>query len=452
MLAAGLLLAIGSAAAAQSLRFSGSLWSEAMHEGLSEADSIGVAAINVDLELSPSWFLGLAAYAGGDVAAPERPESISPYFGWRWESDSGLGLDVALTGYRYPGDFSLDWDYAELRVDVHRAGGLSFSINATPEYYGQDAGKIGGSVSWLHELRRDFYTRLNAGVVSIDGVGFNSYRYVSAGGGFSRGRFNVELLAHANDAEASLPVSPTADRESSHIVAELSVPLTGCTSDRWLCPSNTRANVDARWLRVRARTQQRLDLGRIECAVGLEHERHGTGKMRCCERIAAQDIVGLTRLRRENIRAGRSEYPGIHEVVREFRRIAREQYALTERRKPLTIGSACVMRRHDDRSLRDHERQHLFQQRIVRPSQAQVQDCGSVFENAVERARQRQRVAVTLGSLGALLPTCAVSDDLCVRRNPRNPDAVIGRSCNDARHASAVPLRPQRQFLHQIPL
>lgn len=204
-MAASLLLFVATGTNAQGVRLSGALLSEPMHEGVSEADGVAVASLNLDLEISDSWFLGFAAYAGGSAPAPERNESLASYAGWRWEGQQGLGVDIALTHYRYPGRFVLDWNYSELRVDVHRSSRLSFSINATTEYYGQDADKLGGSMTWLHEFNTDFYTRVNAGFVAVDGAGFSDYRHLAVGGGYSRNRFNAELLFHGNDAEPGPP-------------------------------------------------------------------------------------------------------------------------------------------------------------------------------------------------------------------------------------------------------
>lgn len=177
--------------------------SEPAERGVSEANGRPAVAVAIDWDLHEQWVVGAHGYAATDAPAPQRPQSVTVFGGWRWSPAVGPNLDVLLIHHVYPGDFSIDWDYTELRVDAHFSRNLAVTVRATDDYYGIGGNSVTGALSAVRELTDNWYARGEIGAVGIDDARFDSYGYVEAGGGFSRGRWSAEVLLRANNADAS---------------------------------------------------------------------------------------------------------------------------------------------------------------------------------------------------------------------------------------------------------
>lgn len=177
--------------------------SEPAERGLSEANGRPALAAALDWDIANNWTIGASGYVATDAPAPQRPQGILLYGGWRWVPETGPDIDISLLHRMYPGDFQIDWDHSEVRIDVHFSRNLAATFQATDDYYGIGGTSLGGSLTVIRDITGSLYARAKAGGVSIDDNRFDDYAYIEVGAGYSLNRWNLEVLLRASTADVS---------------------------------------------------------------------------------------------------------------------------------------------------------------------------------------------------------------------------------------------------------
>ena len=190
-----------ASAQADSLTISGTLSSEQINLGLSEANGRPGVGLALEWEASPNFFLGGSVYQTTDAPAPNRPQNLTPYLGLNWGSSDALQYDLTLLYRIYPGDFSIDWDYPELRFNVGFTPQLGLALSATNDFYGLDVSNLAAIGEYLHDFSAKFYSRVEGGYVYFDGSAIDSYGYVILTAGMRGDRWSIEGGYRANNAE-----------------------------------------------------------------------------------------------------------------------------------------------------------------------------------------------------------------------------------------------------------
>lgn len=185
-----------------SLTVTGSLFSEPLHLGLSEAHGRPGAALSLDLELSEHFYIGVNGYRATDSQSPNRSENYTIYGGVHWGNEESIQYDLTLLHRSYPGDFEITWDYSELQLDTHFSQNLALSLTGAIDYYGLDeANSLGIVGSYVHDFSENIFAKLEGGTVRLDGRNLESYEYITLGGGYRFDRLSFELLYKTNNAD-----------------------------------------------------------------------------------------------------------------------------------------------------------------------------------------------------------------------------------------------------------
>ena len=91
-------------------------------------------------------------------------------------------------------------------------------------------------------------------------------------------------------------------------------------------------------------------------------------------------------------------------------------------------------------------RDQRFEQRIARADQTQVDDLRLGGQRIGERLRDGEGIAAAGGVRGSL-PAGLVGQELDVRRDADDADAVVGRGRDEARHLRAVAIAAERDLV-----
>lgn len=202
-LAFGITLLASNYASAQadSLTISGSLSSEQINLGLSEANGRPGLGLAIEWEASRNFFVGGSVYQTTDAPAPNRPQNLTAYAGLHWGSSDSLQYDLTLIYRAYPGDFSIDWDYPELRFNLGFTSKLGLALSAAEDFYGLDVSNVAAIGEYVHDFSAKFYSRVEGGYVHFDGSAIESYGYVILTAGMRGDRWSIEGGYRANNAE-----------------------------------------------------------------------------------------------------------------------------------------------------------------------------------------------------------------------------------------------------------
>ena len=185
-----------------SLTVTGSVFSEPIHLGLSEAHGRPGVALSLDLEVGEHFYIGVNGYRATDSPAPNRSENYTIYGGAHWGDEESTQFDLTLLHRSYPGDFDITWDYTELQFDVHFSQNLTLSLIGAIDYYGiNEANSLGVIGSYVHDFSDNIFSRIEGGTVQIDGRSLESYEYITVGGGYRFDRLSIEALYKTNNAE-----------------------------------------------------------------------------------------------------------------------------------------------------------------------------------------------------------------------------------------------------------
>ena len=186
-----------------SLTITGSLFSEPMHLGLSEAHGRPGVALSLDLELNDHLFIGVNGYRATDSDPPNRSKNFNYYAGVHWGIDQGTQFELTLIHRTFPDDdAAITWDYTELRFDTHFSQNLALSLTGALDYYGLDeANSLGIVGNYVHNFSDKIFSRVELGSVSLDGRNLDSYQYITLGGGYRFDRVSIEAFYKTNNAE-----------------------------------------------------------------------------------------------------------------------------------------------------------------------------------------------------------------------------------------------------------
>lgn len=191
-----------SSARAESVTVSGSLSSEQINLGLSEANGRPGIGLAIEWEVSRNLFFGASGYQTADAPAPNRPQNLTAYTGLHWGSADALQYDLTLLYRVYPGDFPIDWDYPELRFDVGISPQFGLTLSATNDFYGLHASSVAASAEYLHDFSAKFYSRVEGGYVYFDSSVIDSYGFLMLSAGMRGNRWSIEGGYRANNADA----------------------------------------------------------------------------------------------------------------------------------------------------------------------------------------------------------------------------------------------------------
>lgn len=187
-----------------SLTVTGSLFSEPIHLGLSEAHGRPGAALSLDYEISEHFYIGINGYRATDSPSPNRSENYNLYAGTHWGKDKATQFDLTLIHRSYPGDFAIKWDYTELRLDTHFSNNLALTLTGAIDYYGQDeANSLGIVGNYVHDFSNNIFAIVEGGTVRLDGKDLDSYEYVIVGGGYKFDRVSIEVFYKTNNADTN---------------------------------------------------------------------------------------------------------------------------------------------------------------------------------------------------------------------------------------------------------
>lgn len=188
-------------AQADSLTITGSLSSEQINLGLSEANGRPGVGLAIEWEASRNFFLGGSVYQTTDAPAPNRPQNLTAYAGLHWGRSDSLQYDLTLVYRVYPGDFSIDWDYPELRFNVGFSPQLGLALSTTNDFYGLDVSSVAAIGEYVHDFSAKFYSRIEGGYVHFDDSAIDSYAYGVLTAGMRGDRWSIEGGYRANNAE-----------------------------------------------------------------------------------------------------------------------------------------------------------------------------------------------------------------------------------------------------------
>lgn len=198
-----------------SLTISGSLFSEPVHLGLSEAHGRPGVALSADLELGNHFYIGANGYRATDSGSPNRSENYNLYLGAHWGAEDKTQFDLALIHRSYPGDFNKSWDFTELQIDTHFTDNLALSLIGSIDYYGVDETNSLGIVgNYVYDFTDNIYSRIEGGTVRLDGDDIDSYEYLVIGGGYRFDRLSFELSYRINNADENRAYNRTQIRNA----------------------------------------------------------------------------------------------------------------------------------------------------------------------------------------------------------------------------------------------
>lgn len=202
VLSLALLASLLGGAHAASVTVSGSLSSEQINLGLSEASGRPGVALAIEWEASRNLFFGASGYRTTDTRPPDRPENLTAYAGVHWENADSLQYDLTLVYRVYPGDFAIDWDYPELRFDVGISPQFGLALSATNDFYGMDTNNVTAIAEYLHDFSEKFYSRIEGGYSYFDSSTIDSYSFLVLSAGMRGNRWSIEAGYRANNAAA----------------------------------------------------------------------------------------------------------------------------------------------------------------------------------------------------------------------------------------------------------
>lgn len=166
--------------------------------GLTQTDEDPALQASVDYASDDGWYVGAWA-SNVDFPGYDGSLELNLYTGYAGELDSGLGWDVGLVWYVYPGsDSSATEDKLEDFPEIY--GKLSYNVFSAALWYSNDYGGADESSMYLEggvdlPLPRDFSLGLHAGYSFGDYWDDVEEKYVdySIGVGYSLDNFDLSL-------------------------------------------------------------------------------------------------------------------------------------------------------------------------------------------------------------------------------------------------------------------
>lgn len=202
LLLCGILPAMGfSDAKAQSLTINGSISTEQINLGLSEANGRPGIGLSFEWEFDRHFFAGVNGYITTDAPAPNRTENVTAYAGLHWGDADKLQYDLTLLYRVYPGQFAIDWDYPELRFDMVFSENVGLSLSATNDFYGMDTSSVAVTGEYIHDFSPKYFSRVEGGYVYFESSTIDSYGFVMLIVGRRGNRWSIEGGYRANNAE-----------------------------------------------------------------------------------------------------------------------------------------------------------------------------------------------------------------------------------------------------------
>lgn len=198
---AALLVTCVTETQAQSLAISGSLSSEQVSFGLSEANGRPGVGLAVEWEVDRNFFVGVNAYQTTDAPAPDRPQNVTTYAGFHWDGSDTRQYDFTLLYRIYPRHSFVDWDFAELRFDVGFSEQFGIALSATNDFYAMGTNTVAASGEYVHDFSAKYYSRVEGGYVYFDSSVIDSYGYALLTAGMRGNRWSIEGGFRANNAE-----------------------------------------------------------------------------------------------------------------------------------------------------------------------------------------------------------------------------------------------------------
>lgn len=190
---------------AQGVSIDASVTSEPQRQGLAEANGRPAVTVNVDWELTNSFFVGASAYLASDAPAPQRPKNLAPMLGFHFGEPASVQFNLMVVHRIFPGDFAIDWDFTEVQLGVGFSPSFGLSLTATDDYYGIGPRSVSGALEYVRNFSDRLYGRVKAGYVDVDSPAIDSFAFGVVGMGYRFGRFSVEGGFRANDASPFRP-------------------------------------------------------------------------------------------------------------------------------------------------------------------------------------------------------------------------------------------------------
>lgn len=163
--------------------------SEYVLRGVSQTNEEAAIQGSIDYSHSGGFYIGTWG-SNVDFGTAAQVE-LDLYTGWAWETQGGLGLDVGIIHYDYPGETALNYEEYYL--------GLSYKWLSVTYYFADDFLGLGGVGHYLDsglefELPHAFTLGVHAGFNSFDDdVGIEDYVDYKASIAKAFGKLSLEV-------------------------------------------------------------------------------------------------------------------------------------------------------------------------------------------------------------------------------------------------------------------
>ncbi len=196
------LLFVGATPALAEWSLIGSLNSEVVHRGASEADGEPAAGLVVEWNGQAGWFSGIQAYVASASPVPGRTRGAGVYGGWFHTLGDQQALELSISHQYFEGDFPRDWNYSEARLDFHFSRDFAVTAAVSDDYYGRGESSLLGAFRWRRPLSRNRHLLVGAGAIGRPG---DDMAFAELGLGASFGLVEAALtLHHINNSHAHL--------------------------------------------------------------------------------------------------------------------------------------------------------------------------------------------------------------------------------------------------------
>jgi uncharacterized protein (TIGR02001 family) len=206
--ALGLLTAAGAANAEVSSTWT--LTNDYDFRGVTQTDEDPAVQASVDFATDSGWYIGAWA-SNVDFPGYDGSLEVDLYTGFSGASEGGLGWDVGLIWYTYPGSDNSATE-SEVLDFPEIYGSLSFGPFKGKLWYSNDFGGTDESSAYLEgnltvPLPQNFSLLAHAGYSDGDAIDVlygDSYFDYSAGVGYTAGKFNLALKYVGNDIDGDV--------------------------------------------------------------------------------------------------------------------------------------------------------------------------------------------------------------------------------------------------------
>jgi uncharacterized protein (TIGR02001 family) len=207
------------------------LVSEYRFRGISQSNGDPALQAGVEFAAGSGFYAGLwgsnISWLSDGADDVSSSIEIDVYLGWRTEFASGLGLDLGLTQYLYPGDFPSDFNSADTTEAYLALSYAGFSLgyaHSLTDLFGLDDSRDSGYLSLAYEHEFDGGWSIAAGVgrqrIANDSAGSYTDWSASLSKEFAAG-FSATVAYIDTNADAAIYTNAYGDR-----IADSTVVLT----------------------------------------------------------------------------------------------------------------------------------------------------------------------------------------------------------------------------------